>query len=75
MCKKVVVSQNLNQLAGGRILEIKTGLSKETSANAERCPLFCERAQGRILGVCNRRAREVIAVFSPKANAKGVENA
>ena len=61
MCKKVVVSQNLNQLAGGRILEIKTGL--------------CERAQGRILGVCNRRAREVIAVFSPKANAKGVENA
>ena len=41
---------------GGRILEIKMGL--------------CERVQGRILGVCNRRTREAIAVFSPKANAK-----
>ena len=45
-----------NQHAGGRILEIKMGL--------------CERAQGRILSVCNRRAREAIAIFSPKANAK-----
>ena len=40
----------LNTPQDSRILEIKTGLSKETSANAERCPLFCERAQGRILG-------------------------
>lgn len=40
----------LNTPQDSRILEIKTGLSKETSANAERCPLFCVRAQGRILG-------------------------
>ena len=59
--KKKVDSSNLNQSSRQQALEIKTGL--------------CERAQGRILGVCNRRAREAIAVFSPKANAKWVENA
>ena len=32
----------LNTHAGGRILRLESGLSKETSACAERCPLFCK---------------------------------
>ena len=44
---------NLSEPAkDSRILEIKS--------------VFCERVQGRILGVCNRSTREAIALFSPK---------
>lgn len=61
MCKKVVAIQNLNQAAGGRILEIKTGLCKP-----------CAEIR---LGCLSHKRGAGIAVFSPKANAKGVENA
>ena len=51
-------------------------ISKETSANAERCPLFCDEksgfcecAQGRALGVRNRRAHEAIHDLSRKAES------
>ena len=51
-------------------------ISKETSANAERCPLFCDEksgfcecAQGRALGVRNRRAHEAIHDLSRKAQS------
>ena len=51
-------------------------ISKETSANAERCPLFCDekpllfkRVQGRILGVCNRSTRAEIKGLSRKAES------
>ncbi|KAA8710799.1 hypothetical protein F4V45_02485 [Helicobacter canis] len=49
-------AQNLKTLAkDSRILEIESG--------------FCERVQGRILGVCNRRTREAIHDSSPKAES------
>ena len=51
-------------------------ISKETSANAERCPLFCdeksllcEHSQGRALGVRNRRECEAIKDLSRKAES------
>ncbi len=55
-------------------------ISKETSANAERCPLFCDEksgfcecAQGRALGVRNRRAHEAIHDLSRKAESSTKE--
>lgn len=51
-------------------------ISKETSPSGERYPLFCdekpllyERVQRRILGACNRSARDAIKDLSRKAES------
>ena len=54
-------AQNLSKsIKDSRILELESGL--------------CERAQGRILGVCNRRARDAIRDSSPKAESTNKKN-
>ena len=75
-CKK---KQDSNQLAAAgfevsktqdsKILEIESGLSKETSANAERCPLFCKpRAEISLERLSHKRGAG-IADSSPKAES------
>ena len=48
-------SRFLNKQLGGRILRLESGLSKETSACAERCPLFCKASKEIRLVVYRRR--------------------
>ena len=54
--KRNPLSTKTKQVIGGRIFDEKS--------------LLCELTQGRILGVCNRRARDTIKDLSQKANAQ-----